>query len=267
MIKKYVLFFVLFCTVHPICVQAMEKDDMSCMQVMSRMCGSVVTWFSVNKMPQVMVDSQCMHDLRSDSRKVEKRLEFSRKNDAILPHHTRVNGLEVDYGHRFFQAKLRPFLFQIDLKPKRFLRYCYYQRYHNREDEVAFEQLLRHDENCFEQLSTHASLFAQCKQEQMDGYSALGVALMAKKITPERRNAFIQKLIYAGFEFTEKDNLLLALYLCDTLSMREKKSMMLVLQDDAYMGRLSVLPYDVRKYIVWCMVGVSKKSILPFLKG
>lgn len=270
MIKKYVLFLLLLCIVHPWCLQTMEQDDdVSCAQLI--LCAIYAAYttacFPVSERQYVVADSQRIQDLRSESRKVEARLKFSRKNDAIFKQSINyTSGLEVDFGHRYFQAGLRPFLYQIDLKPKRFLRYCYYQKYHNREDEDAFAQLLRQDKNCIEPLRTHSSLLAQCKKEQIEGCSALGAALLAKKISSFKRHAFMQQLIHAGFEFTQKDNLFLALYLYDTVSMREKRVMMLVLQDDEHMGHLSVLPHEVRKYIVQCMVDMFKEKKLTFLK-
>lgn len=271
--KKYALFLLLLCIVHPTCVRTMEQeDDFLCVQlILDAMCTFVASWFSASDVSCDIADSQRIQEVRDEEKKIEAQLKFSSHNDAILTrqfaNYTRMNGLEVDFGPRFFQARLRPFLSQIDLKPKRFLRYCYYQQYHNAEDEDEFEQLVSQGQNCVEQLNRYPSLLAQCQKARIEGCSALGAALLAKNITYSKRCAFMQKLMHAGFEFTEKDQLFLALYLYDKIPTHEKKVMMLVLQDNEQMGHLSVLPYDVRKYIVQCMVCACKAKLLIFLKS
>jgi len=254
--KKYVLIFLLFCAL-PMRIHAMEyNDEESWIQLISdAICAFIFSCFSVNKPSYCIADSQRIQSLRDEAKKVEELIKFSRNNDTILTRefvdYSRSNGLEVNFA-RFFQAKVRPFILQPNLKPKIFFRYCYYQQYHNQVDDAEFEELVM----------VHYLLLAQCRKERIEGCSALGIALLAKKTTRSKQCAFIRRLLDAGFEFTEQDKLFLALYLYDGIPMREKKVMTLMLHNDEH-SYLSVLPYDVRKYIVHCMVGVSKKEVLP----
>jgi len=237
-----------------------QNEDVSWVQLASdAVCTFIFSCFLV-KPSYCVADSERIQSLRDETKKVEELIKFSRNNDTMLTRecvdYSRSNGLEVNFA-RFFQAKVRPFILQPNLKPKIFFRYCYYQQYHNQVDDAEFEELV----------TVHHLLLAQCQKERVEGCSALGVALLAKKISHSKKCAFIRRLLDAGFEFTEQDKLFLALYLYDGILPREKKVMMLMLQHDEHMGYLSVFHYDVRKYMVQCMVDVSKKEVLSFLNG
>ncbi len=140
--------------------------------------------------------------------------------------------------------------------PTEFLRYCYNLKLHN--DPIGFE---------LSDLDKDASLLNKCKEVQIDGYSALGVAIIAKDasvivnkcILVSIKPRFILQLLNKGFTLSEKDRTLVALEFFDNISAEQKKTMISLLNDKQE-DNFSVLPHDVRRLIVDYMVSLFKKE-------
>ncbi len=62
---------------------------------------------------------------------------------------------------------------KIDADPIQFLKYCYYQNYY---EYLLIDPYIKLLDNC------SVSLFEKCKAARVDDYSALGAAIIAKKI-------------------------------------------------------------------------------------
>lgn len=138
---------------------------------------------------------------------------------------------------------------QIDINPVEFLKYCYNQNLHERFPFAV-------DVNYMD-----ASLLEKCKKTEIDGYSALGAAIIAKDafvtlnkcILAPMKPIFILKLMNRCFTLTEKDKILVTLELYNAISAKEKEKMMLLLHDSQD-GHFSVFPHEVRRVIVSDMV-------------
>lgn len=148
---------------------------------------------------------------------------------------------------------------KVKSNPIEFLKYCYHQKRHY--VDKTFPVGLSN-------LDQDVSLLNTCKNTCIDGYSALGAAILAEdtlvilnKNTMETQYKpyFIFKLLQKGFRFTEKDKILVALHLHDVIS-AEQKQMMISLLCEPQEGNLALLPHDVRKYIVNYIVHLHKKS-------
>jgi len=153
----------------------------------------------------------------------------------------------------------------INDNPVEFLLYCYNQAMHGN---LVSNFAIIDD-----------SLLNTCKKVRLNGYSALGAAIIAthgyvrqdKYDTAEDGSIvlneyfikvkpyFIQALMQDGFTLTEKDRTLVALELYDAIPAEHKQTMILLLNDkqESY---FSVLPHDVRRLIVSAMVRSFKKE-------
>jgi hypothetical protein len=136
-----------------------------------------------------------------------------------------------------------------------FLRYCYNLKLHN--DPIGFE---------LSDLDKDVSLLVECKEAQINGYSALGAAIIAKDILTmvnkciqvPVKSRFILDLVKRGFVLTGKDRELLALELYTNIPGEQKQKMTLLLQDNN--GYFSVFPHDVRKLLMHYMICLFKEE-------
>ncbi len=150
--------------------------------------------------------------------------------------------------------------------PVCFLHYCF-----------AYYRIYRVEDRCMElsDLDQDASLLNACKEARIDGYSALGAAIMFKSsllsngvwyvlltemdASIEDKFNLTQDLPQKGFTLTEKDKTLLALELYDSIP-AEHEQMMVVLLQDQQKGNLAMLSHDVRRYIVEYAVRLYKEK-------
>lgn len=154
-----------------------------------------------------------------------------------------------DYDLSFWRHHVRPLLSTIKKSPANFLLYCYYQKYHDGGDRIDLDGLIARED-----------LFNKCKEAQVDGYSALSAAIAAKDISIESKRRFIQELMNHGFKLTEKDETLAIAEFYDAISNDQKvKTVRLLLGQ----GNLSVLPHDVRRYIVHSMIDTCREKAWP----
>lgn len=145
----------------------------------------------------------------------------------------------------------------FDSKPTEFLRYCY--NLHNYSYPDGFVSLVNLEKN--------NSLHDKCKQARIDGYSALGAAMIAESVMYKDesvKHIFISKLKQMGFEFTQKDKELLALEIYNNILAKQKQSAILLMQlYKKTEGNFCVLPKDLMIFIVAYMVVfvISEASI------
>lgn len=157
-----------------------------------------------------------------------------------------------DIEYWYFDLLLGGFYQSITDDPAMFLYYCYYQKHH------------KDSSMNFVELTVSTDLLNQCKQAIIDGYSALGAAIIAKDIVDASKRDFIQQLIDFDFTFTQKDKVLAELMLYDSISAKHKKTMILLLCNDQT-SNFSVLPYDVKKSLIYCMLrSYYEVSFVPF---
>lgn len=149
-----------------------------------------------------------------------------------------------------FNLLVKPFFKEINADPLVFLQYCYGQKYHTDKREKHLSLLV-----------TSVDLLNRCKEARIDGYSALGAAIIAKSVRLKDRCTFVRRLMQYGFEMTEEDRVLSALELYDAISTEHKEKMVLFLCDHKESG-LSMLPHDIMKHIVHCAVQVFKENMV-----
>ncbi len=136
----------------------------------------------------------------------------------------------------------------IDINPVLFLEHCYHQRFfwHNF---ITWSDL-------------DVSLINKCKKARIDGYSALGAACIARDIPISHKRDFIRPLIEHGFELTEKDKALAVIELYDAIPAEQKKKIIFLLFT-VCQGNFAILPYDIGKEIVYCIVYPFKEEVWP----
>ena len=71
----------------------------------------------------------------------------------------------------------------------------------------------------------------RCIDARINGYSALGAAMLAKDVSIDDKRDFIQQLLNYGFELTKKDSAILKLEFCDGLSADQQAKMIFLLCD------------------------------------
>jgi hypothetical protein len=109
----------------------------------------------------------------------------------------------------------------------------------------------------------------QCQNASINGYSALGAAMLAPDISFEKRRVFIRELIKYGFKSTLRDMQLAELILYDEIMKEERgiglkskklkiKFIHLLHSDSSAPWR--VLPKELRKLIAQYMIQVLKKE-------
>lgn len=145
--------------------------------------------------------------------------------------------------------------FDMQTKPIVFLRYCYRFFNHDRtndyyHDEIAIDVdgVGARNPRCWIS-DLDGLLLNKCKEAQIDGYSILGTAIIAKTPTIESKRNYIQKLIKKGFVLTEKDKELVALKLYEAIPADQKETMIFLLQNHQK-DNFVLLPHEVRRCIV-----------------
>ena len=157
----------------------------------------------------------------------------------------------VNYFLMPFVAKMntRPEFTEKNKYPARFLSYCYYQKYHEKDNQMGLKGVFTLEDG----LSRFEGGLSRCMDARINGYSALGAAIVARGVSIDDKRNFIQQLLNYGFELTKKDSALLKIEFCDGLPADQQAKMILLLCNHAE-GNLSALPRDVRKLIVECMM-------------
>ena len=130
----------------------------------------------------------------------------------------------------------------VNMYPARFLSYCYYQKYHEKNKQMGIEGAFVFEDG-----------LSGCMNARINGYSALGAAMLAKDVSIDDKRAFIQQLLNYGFELTKKDSALLKLEFCDGLPIDQEAKMIFLLCDHKE-NSFSMLPPEVRTLIVYCMM-------------
>ena len=127
-----------------------------------------------------------------------------------------------------------------------FLIYCYNHAYDTND---------RREEN-MQQLASDKSLVNEFKNAQIDGYSAIGAAILAPDESIKSKRNFIEQLIHLGFKLTQKDKMLAGLPLYDAIPENEKEKMILFLRHK------DILP-EINKNIVSCMMEPYRATSWP----
>jgi hypothetical protein len=140
---------------------------------------------------------------------------------------------------------------KITASPVKFLKYCYNQRVH------------KQCKKAIDIDSLNGPLLDTCKAVQINGYSALGAAIIAD-VSLVARQEFIKRLLKKGFTLTEKDKKLSLLKFHSEICEGDRKAMIMLLQDHKK-GNFALLPHDVRKYIVNYMVHLYKEKYSCYL--
>lgn len=141
-----------------------------------------------------------------------------------------INGL----SYAIVQAERSYLNNLITDKPTEFFLYCYNQSMHGY---ISFMSIM------------NDSLLDTCKEVCINGYSALGAAIIAENVSVKDKRWFVRKLKKKGFTLTAKDRTLIALELQDSIPV-EQKQMMVALLQGQQKDVLASLPHEIRKYIV-----------------
>jgi hypothetical protein len=139
----------------------------------------------------------------------------------------------------------------IQANPVEFLKYCYYFKAGHYVNNFFSIDLSHLDQD--------VSLLNMCKNTCIDGYSALGAALLAEGMYIEYKKCFINELLRRNFTFTEKDITLIALHLHDVIP-AEQKQMIISLLHGHQESDLAMFPHDIKRCIVDYIVHLHKKS-------
>lgn len=187
-------------------------------------------WFPFN---QVQHTPSLVSNLRANKNKFEDQLRISQigKRDGIRTLTDSVYRLNPD---------------NLKTNPSKFLRYCYYyQHWYQHRDMMQLKDL-------------DIPLLETCHKAQIDGYSALGVAIMQANIF------LIPKLITYGFKPTRKDIGIAELMLYDSIPTEQKKTTILFLCDYQEDNLSQLLP-EIRKQIAQYMIQLFKNEfwLLP----
>ncbi|HLX54489.1 MAG TPA: hypothetical protein VKR58_11135 [Aquella sp.] len=172
-------------------------------------------------------------DIRADKDKFEEQLKLDKKAEIqktyILP-----------VTLQLFSKK------GVEAKPIRFLQYCYYQKFHKNEMENL--QTLQDD----------FTLLNKCLNAQIDGYSAIGAAMLAPDMPLYAKYNFVQELINLDFKPTPQDIEIAELILYDEIMKNqlglEFKKKLIHLLHPGSPAHWHILPHDVRKLIAWHLV-------------
>ncbi len=140
-----------------------------------------------------------------------------------------------------------------DFKPINFFRSCCYKFHHKM---TIFK------------LSSSYSLFNTYKNVQINGYSALGAAMMANDISPDVKRNFIQELVNLNFKPTAKDIELAELYLYDAICTITKEKIILLLCDHQKDNLPQLLP-EIRTQIAYHLIQLFKNEfwLIPEKSG
>lgn len=179
---------------------------------------------------QNLNESELIQGLRANKNKFEEQLQ--------------LNKWDTEYMNNVPNGLFSPE--EIDKDPINFLKFCYWQ-------DLELSGYINVSIRQFDE----PSLLYKCKNARIDGYSALGAAIIAKDVQDPCKGGFILELKDRGYTLTEKDKELLVLELYDAISVKDKEIMILMLCNHK-MSNLSVLPHDVRNYIVQYMIASLK---------
>lgn len=226
---------------------------------MEKRTRSLESLFSLVRSCFVSQESSTMQLIRTDKNNFEQKLLMPKVARKKYPDQVPIAWTyfprNKDIEFWYFKLLLDPFFEKIKDDPSVFLYYCYYQKHHKDRELDLLE---------FVVFST--DLLNKCLHMCIDGYSALGAAMLAKDITDDNRRDFIRQLIDFGFTCTQKDKVLAELLLYDSISVKHKKTMILLLCDD-HRSDFSILPYDVKKYLIyWILRPYYDVSLVPLFK-
>jgi hypothetical protein len=113
-------------------------------------------------------------------------------------------------------------------------------------------------------LNNAPALFNKCLNARLDGYSALGAAMLAPDMPLYVRYNFAQQLINLDFIPTPKDREIAELILYDEIKKNKrasefKKKLIHLLHPDSP-AHWHILPYEIRQLIAWYLVEVIKTN-------
>jgi hypothetical protein len=192
------------------------------------------SWFSSSQTPN---ESKLIADLRANINDFENQLKLDRSKE-----------LEKTY---LLPETLQLFMHIGTTKPDQFIQYCYYQKFHETE-------MVDFDEIC-----TDTSLLKKYHELEINGYSALGAAMLAKEISIEEKLKFIKKLIKYNFKPTLKDIGIAELVLYDAIT-EHHKTLLHLLHPHSEIN-WSVLPHEIRNHITQYILQLLRKEfwLLP----
>lgn len=197
-------------------------------------------------------ESELIRSLRASKNRLERELDWA--TDALekgkKSRQTDFKGIYFDYLDDLYRDKqehenyyigilFKPFFVSINISPSIFLHYCYYLKHFTFDWRKHIEQLV-----------AHPNLLDICKQlRKGDGYSVFGAVIIAPDVPIAIKRNVIQKLLFHGFELTEKDRSLAKLYVYDVILAEQKEKMIFLLYDGHCEDCLLQLLPDIRKYI------------------
>jgi hypothetical protein len=195
-------------------------------------------WFSSSQKPN---ESKLILGIRENKDKFENQLKLNPLKERFK---------ESDPG--------TVLLYILRISSDRFLQYCYYQKFHKTEPNMNLEDLKK-----------DLTLLNKCQNVDIDGYSALGAAMLAKDVSSQDKRVFIKELIDYQFKLTPKDAQL-AEFIFYAEIMKEEQSTelkakklktkfihLLHPESSAYWH---IFPNEVRKLIARFMIQVLKQE-------
>ncbi len=199
-------------------------------------------------------EPQDILSLRKNRNKFEQQLLVNKIARKKYPDQVPVTWVYLPQGKTvgqwFFELVLDPFYKKIIDDPTVFLHYCYSQKYH------------QDSANDFKEFTMSADLLNKCQHVSIDGYSALGAAIVAPDVSVKTKRDFVRQLMSFGFKLTQKDKVLAELMVYDSISVDHKKKMILLLSN-YQKDNWCMLPHDVRKFIVYYMIDLFKDKSWP----
>lgn len=179
---------------------------------------------------QISNESELINNLRKEKNNLEKQLS----DDTWAQD-------KVDYNSIIKLSKF----WSDEFNPINFFRSCYYKFHHKM---TIYKFKLSY------------SLLDTYQNVQIDGYSALGAAILANEISTDEKRNFIQELINLDFKPTVKDIRLAELYVYDSYEIAEYKNIFLHLLQDNPNSNWFMLPHDIREQIVRLLIQFFKKD-------
>lgn len=206
-------------------------------------------WFSFNYLfngSKQISESKLISDLRASKNEFESTLLNDKHLKLVLKYPEALDGMFEN----------------IPNNPIRFLQYCYYQNFH--------EYIHQTDIIAWLQKRYETDILAWLQNIQIDGYSALGAAMLAKYTPIQKKRIFIiHKLLNHNFKPTPQDIGLAELILYDEIPAKQKEKIILLLcnhqEDNLSHVQPQALPQEIRAQIVQYMVQLFKNEfwLLP----
>lgn len=140
---------------------------------------------------------------------------------------------------------------RVDADPTQFLNYCYYQKFHNNVDDLVMM------DNIVDEFNSNPSLLQKCQTARINGYSALGAAMLAPDISAKKKRAFNQTLANYGVKPTPEDVALAELLLYDALIDKRKREAFICL---VHLQKKWNIPADIKKIIDCYMIQLFKRK-------